>query len=99
MAQAFRFSEAQGQCVPGASARVEAHLRSVGLPTRVADIPGPARADVDTLLRLMAQDKKVQRGKLTFILVRDIGDAFVARDVSADAVRTFLTAELSTSNA
>ena len=32
---------------------------------------------------LIAQDKKVKRGKLTFILVRGIGQAFVARDVDA----------------
>ena len=95
MAQAFRFSEQQGHCPPGIALRVETHLRATGLPTCVADIPGAARPDVDTLLRLMAQDKKVQRGKLTFILARAIGDAFVARDVSTDAVRAFLVAELS----
>ena len=32
---------------------------------------------------LIAQDKKVKRGKLTFILVRGIGQAFVANDVDA----------------
>ena len=32
----------------------------------------------------MGQDKKVRDGKLTFILVRGIGEAFVSRDVPAD---------------
>ena len=32
-------------------------------------------------MRLMAQDKKVRHGKLTFILARGIGEAFIARDV------------------
>ena len=32
-------------------------------------------------MELMAQDKKVKRGKLTFILARGIGQAFVASDV------------------
>ncbi len=36
------------------------------------------------MMRLMAQDKKVRHGKLTFILVRDIGEAFIARDVPAE---------------
>lgn len=99
MAQAFRFSELHGHCAPGTAQRVEGHLRATGLPTRIADILGPARPDVDTLMRLMMQDKKVQRGKLTLILGRAIGDAFVARDVSADAVRAFLATELSTAKA
>ena len=94
MAQAFRFSEAQGLSPTGTAARVEQHLRSVGLPTRVADIPGPGKPDVDTLLRLMAQDKKVKAGRMTFILVRGIGDAFVTRDVDPAQLSAFLTSEI-----
>ncbi|HEX5666029.1 MAG TPA: 3-dehydroquinate synthase [Hyphomicrobium sp.] len=93
MAQAFRFSESEGLCPPGTAARVAAHLSAVGLPTRLADIPGD-KADADTLLRLMGQDKKVRDGKLTFILVRDIGQAFVARDVDPANVRAFLEREI-----
>jgi 3-dehydroquinate synthetase len=39
---------------------------------------------------LIAQDKKVKRGKLTFILSRGIGQAFIANDVDAAQVRAFL---------
>ena len=39
-------------------------------------------------MRLMAQDKKVRRGKLTFILVRGIGEAFVTSDVVEERVRS-----------
>jgi 3-dehydroquinate synthetase len=46
-------------------------------------------------MKLIAQDKKVQRGKLTFILLRDIGQAFIARDVDAAQVQTYLTQKLS----
>ncbi len=94
MAQAFRFSEGRGLCPAGTSARVEAHLRAIGLPTRVRDVPGPGSPDVDTLVRLMGQDKKVQRGQMTFILVRDIGQAFVSRDVNDAELRAFLIKEL-----
>lgn len=89
MVQAFRFSEAQGLCRKGAADRVERHLKAAGLPTRVSEIPG-GKADAGELLRLMGQDKKVRQGKLTFILVRDIGEAFIARDVPPEAVRSFL---------
>jgi 3-dehydroquinate synthetase len=43
---------------------------------------------------LMAQDKKVRRGRLTFILARRIGEAFVAPDIDAAAVRAFLAHKL-----
>jgi 3-dehydroquinate synthetase len=46
-------------------------------------------------MELIAQDKKVRRGKLTFILVRGIGKAFVAPDVDPAEVRTFLAEKLS----
>jgi 3-dehydroquinate synthetase len=45
-------------------------------------------------MELMAQDKKVKRGRLTFILVRGIGKAHVAPDVDAAEVRAFLATKL-----
>jgi 3-dehydroquinate synthase len=98
MAQAFHFSEARGDCAPGTAERVAAHFAAVGLPTRIADIPGD-KPDVAGLMRLMGQDKKVRRGKLTFILARGIGEAYVAHDVAPDAVRDFLAAEIAGSAA
>lgn len=92
MCQAFRFSAALGHCEGAAAGRVAAHFSAVGLPTRIADIPGD-KPDVETTMKLMAQDKKVRHGRLTFILARAIGDAFIARDVPADTVRTFLASE------
>jgi 3-dehydroquinate synthase len=41
----------------------------------------------------MAQDKKAEAGRLTFILARGLGEAFVAKDVDAAAVRDFLLSE------
>jgi 3-dehydroquinate synthetase len=46
------------------------------------------------MMDLISQDKKVQRGRLTFILVRGIGQAFVTRDVDAAEVRAFLAEKL-----
>jgi shikimate kinase/3-dehydroquinate synthase len=68
-------------------------LKAVGLPTKISDIPG-GRADAGELLRLMAQDKKVRAGKATFILLRDIGQAFVSRDVTPETVKAFLGREI-----
>ena len=46
--------------------------------------------DADRLMELIAQDKKVKRGKLTFILARGIGASFIAPDVDPADVRAFL---------
>jgi 3-dehydroquinate synthase len=94
MAQAFRYSEHTGLAPPGVAARVEAHLRAVGLPTRIAHMAGADRPDAATLLALMQQDKKVQRGALTLILVEDIGRAVIARDVEEARVAEFLSSDL-----
>ncbi len=93
MACAFRFSRRLGLC-PGQDAeRVEAHLAAVGLPTRTCDIPG-LDVDVDAVLSAMRQDKKVERGRLTFILAKGIGEAFIGRDVDEASVRGFLKQDL-----
>jgi len=42
----------------------------------------------------MAQDKKVRDGRLTFILARRIGDAFVTRDIEADDVLSYLSEQV-----
>lgn len=96
MSVAFRFSAQLGYCDEAAADRAAAHFLAVGLPTRIADIPG-AKPDIEALMKLMAQDKKVRHGKLTFILARGIGEAFIARDVAADTVRAFLAGEMGAS--
>jgi 3-dehydroquinate synthase len=75
------------------AARVERHLAAVGLPTHVSSIAGGA-PDADRVMELIAQDKKVKRGKLTFVLARGIGTCFVAPEVDAAEVRAFLVEKL-----
>jgi 3-dehydroquinate synthase len=91
-ALAFRFSAALGHCDPAEAARAERAIAAGGLPTRLDQIAGAPFA-VDRLVAHMAQDKKAEAGRLTFVLARAIGDAFVAKGVDADAVRAFLIAE------
>jgi len=77
--------------------RVRRHLAEVGLPTHVQDIAGFAQeglGDADALMALMAQDKKVRRGRLTFILLKAVGQAVVAPDVEPSLVRDFLQTKL-----
>ncbi len=66
------------------------------MPTHLQDIAGFAQEgleDADALMVLMAQDKKVKRGRLTFILLEAVGRAVVANDVEPALVRDFLQAE------
>ena len=91
-ALAFRFSAARGVCPSQDARRAEAAIAAAGLPTRLADVPGhPVKAE--RLVAHMAQDKKAEGGRLTFILARGLGQAFVAKDVDAGFVRDFLLGE------
>jgi 3-dehydroquinate synthase len=92
MRLAFSYSVEQGLCPAKDAARVERHLADVGLPGKIADIPGKPPS-TGQILRLMAQDKKVKGGKLALVLVRGIGQAFVERDVSLDRLTEFLERE------
>ncbi len=92
-ALAFAFSARLGLLSPAEADRVTAHLAAIGLPTRASDVAGGAPG-VDQLMDLMAQDKKVKRGRLTFILARGIGRSFIAPDVDAAEVRAFLAEKL-----
>jgi len=93
MAMACRLSERLGCCPPGTAARVTAHLGSIGLPTGVAAI-SKLLPDAPGLLAIMRHDKKARSGKLAFILVRGIGDAYVDTGIPEEAIIGFLTDEL-----
>jgi 3-dehydroquinate synthase len=94
MALAFDFSVLLGHATRQSAERVRRHLAKAGLPTGLAAL-GRKERDPDRLLAHMRHDKKVSDGRLTFILAREIGDAFVARDVPEAGVREFLAAAAS----
>jgi 3-dehydroquinate synthetase len=90
---AFELSARRGLLAPATAARVERHLAATGLPTHLNQVAG-GLPDAERLMDLIAQDKKVKRGRLTFILARGIGSAFIAPDIDAAEVRAFLTEKL-----
>jgi len=90
MALAFRLSVRLGLC-PGQDAqRFARHLAATGLPSSIADIPGE-RPAADALIAHMAHDKKAKDGRLRFILVRAIGEAFETDAVPVEALREVLS--------
>lgn len=90
MGLAFDLSTRLGHCSQETPSRVRAHLADMDMKKDIADIPGDL-PDADGLMDLMSQDKKVVGGVTAFILAREIGDAFVTRDVPATSVREVLT--------
>lgn len=89
MMLAHQFSNRLNLCSMDDVQRVETHLKAVGLPTRIQDIPGE-QPSVETLMSFIEQDKKVSRGRLTFILTKGVGQAYIANDVQAAEVAGFL---------
>lgn len=89
MTLAFETSARMGLCAQECPSRVRAHLAAMGMKKDLSDIEG-ALPDVDGLMTLMGQDKKVRQGRLTFILAREIGEAFVEREADLGVVREVL---------
>ena len=98
MSLAAQFSEELGYCPPQTAAQVTAHLKKCSLPTRIQDIEAETPANADHFMDLMAQDKKVKDGQLTFILMRQIGEAFITRDVEHSCARAFLAKQINSND-
>jgi 3-dehydroquinate synthase len=89
MLLAFDFAARLGRVPAAESQRVQRHLGEMGLPTRLSAI-GLAGVPADRLLAHMSKDKKVRDGRITLILPRRIGEAFVMKDAPRDELRDFL---------
>jgi 3-dehydroquinate synthase len=90
MVLAFRLSVELGYAASPEADRLESHLRTMSLPVSIGGIPG-TRPDPETLLAHMMHDKKTKGGRLTFVLVHGIGQAFTTSDVPLAAVREVLS--------
>ncbi|GEL01401.1 3-dehydroquinate synthase [Swaminathania salitolerans] len=68
--------------------RIDRHLRMLGMPAGLDWFDAPLSAR--ELIGYMARDKKMQDGRLSFVLLRDIGAAFTSNDVDMDRVTEVL---------
>ncbi len=92
MVLAARFSARVG-LMPAASAEHAArHIAKVGLPSEISALG--LNCDGRTLADHMLHDKKMDAGRLPFVLMKGIGEAFLARDVELSEVAGFLDEEL-----
>ena len=90
---AFELSTRLGLCPPEETARVRRHFGAIGLPTGLEFLSGRVLS-ADTLVRHMERDKKVQDGRVTYVLARGIGRAFLSRDVELADVAALLNSAL-----
>lgn len=84
---AANLSARLGHCDPTLQNRIERVLKIHNLPTRI-----PAQFSPTAVYQAMFSDKKKAAGKLRFILLREVGEAFIAGDVTETAVLESLTA-------
>jgi len=91
MVLAFDFAARLGLAAAAEGERVRRHFAATGLPTRLADF-GLSGIPAEHLLAHIGKDKKVRDGKITLILARRIGDAFVMKDAPIGVLRDFLSA-------
>ena len=92
MVLAARFSARQGLMRGQDAERIAAHIGAVGLPASLSalglDCDGKRLADH------MLHDKKMDAGTLPFLLLRGIGQTFLAKDVDLEEVAAFLDEQL-----
>ena len=89
-AMAFRFSAFTGVCEAAEAERVETAIAAAGLPTRLATV---GTLSTEALIKRMAGDKKAEGGRLTLILARAVGEAFVDKAVDRPTLAAFLKSE------
>lgn len=85
MVMAARLSANLGLCDAGVETRIAAHLKAVGLPTSPLDVA--ESWNVNRICSHFLNDKKVRDGKLTFVLLKALGDAEVVSDVDPEEAR------------
>lgn len=92
MVLAARFSAARGLMPESSAAAIGDHFAAVGMTSQIAALG--LNCDGQALVQHMLHDKKMDAGVLPFVLLKGIGDAFLAKDVALADVAAFLDGEL-----
>jgi 3-dehydroquinate synthase len=86
MVMAAETSRRMGWLTEADVMRTRALIRAAGLPDVAPDL------GVDTWLDYMGHDKKVEGGKMRFVLLKKLGEAVITGDVPSEVLRDVLTA-------
>ena len=82
LSAALEISQSKAGLSAAEAARVRAKLAAFGLPLTLA-----ADLSADDLLAAARRDKKFAQGRIRYVLVPRLGEAFVAEDVNEDDLR------------
>jgi 3-dehydroquinate synthase len=85
MVMAAQTSQRMGWISEADVARTRSLIRAAGLPDVAPDL------GVDTWLEYMGHDKKVEGGKMRFVLLKKLGEAVITGDVPRDVLTAVLT--------
>ena len=86
---AFEISHRLNYCTGQDIGRVRNHFSKIGLPTNLLGI-SDATWSTAALIKHMKHDKKAEAGRITLILTRGIGEAFISRDINPEILGTYL---------
>ena len=92
MVLAARYSARRGEISLADAQRVTAAVDAAGLPAEISALG--LECDGRQLADHMLHDKKMDAGTLPFILLRAIGEAYLARDVEMTDIAAFLDEQL-----
>ena len=92
MVLAARFSARRGLLPRASAEHVARHFADAGMASEIAALG--LNCDGHALTAHMLHDKKMDAGTLPFVLMKGIGEAFLARDVALEEVARFLDDEL-----
>jgi 3-dehydroquinate synthase len=92
MVLAARYSARLGLLPRASAEHVARHFAQAGMMSEIAGLG--LDCDGKALVAHMLHDKKMDAGTLPFVLMRAIGQAFLARDVALADVAAFLDGEL-----
>ncbi len=85
MLAAARISHEMGILAQSELARLESLIKKAGLPVKAPNL------DVERLVSAMQHDKKVQQGRVRFILPKSLGEVFITDEVNLSLVKQVLT--------
>ena len=92
MVLAARYSARRGELAQDDASRIAEAVSAAGLPSEIAALG--LSCSGEALAGHMMHDKKMDAGTLPFILLKGIGEAYLARDVDIADVAHFLSGEL-----
>ena len=92
MVLAARYSARRGLIAAADAARIAQHFAQLGMVSEIRDLG--LNCDGRALVAHMLHDKKMDAGTLPFVLLKSIGEAFLAKDVALDDVAAFLDEQL-----